>query len=245
MTKPPTTILLVTPVWNDSLRLSRFGPELARALAAKALPIRWIIADDGSERDDRAKLAALLDSFAAIYPQVTLHFAAAHYGKGSVIREAWALDPNADWLAFVDADGAVPATEMIRLIEAALAADCSMMGVRTRTASTRIEESLLRGVLHRAFLAVACRMLDLRSQDLQCGAKVLRAPDYRQILPSLREIGLAFDSELLSALHHSGAEWRELPVNWTEMKGGKVNPFRDAWRMLKALYRVRKHFNIH
>ena len=219
--------------------------DLAKVLAAKALSIRWVIADDGSELPDRARLAVLMDSFATVYPQVTLHFAAAHHGKGAVVREAWGLDPHADWLAFVDADGAVSAAETVGLIEAAIAADCSLLAIRKRTASTRIEESLLRGVLHRAFLAVACRMLDLRSQDLQCGAKVLRAPDYRQILPSLREIGLAFDSELLSALHHSGAEWRELPVNWTEMKGGKVNPFRDAWRMFKALYRVRKHFNIH
>ena len=34
-----------------------------------------------------------------------LHFATRHAGKGAVVREAWALAPEADWLAFVDADG--------------------------------------------------------------------------------------------------------------------------------------------
>ena len=242
MPQSPASILLVTPVWNDSSRLAVFGPELARVLAATALPIRWIIADDGSERADRARLAALLEKFAAVFPQVTLHFAAAHYGKGSVIREAWALDPQAAWLAFVDADGAVSAAETVTLIEAAVAADCSVMGIRKRTAGVRIKESFYRGVIHRVFLAIADRLLDLHSEDLQCGAKVLRAADYRQVAPALCENGLAFDSELICALHHSGAAWQERPVSWTQIKGGKVNPIIDAWGMLRALYRVRKRF---
>jgi hypothetical protein len=243
MPKPPTTVLLVTPVWNDSSRLAGFGADLARVLAAKALPIRWVIADDGSAREDRACLATLLDGFAAVYPQVTLHFAAAHHGKGAVVREAWGLDPHADWLAFVDADGAVSAAETVGLIEAAVAADCSLLAIRKRTASTRIKESLVRGLTHRLFLAAANFMLGLHSEDLQCGAKVLRAADYRRIAPALRENGLAFDTELLCALHHSGAAWQEMAVNWTEKKGGKVHPFGDAWPMLKSLYRVRQRFH--
>lgn len=243
MPQTPPSILLVTPVWNDSARLAGFGPELARVLAAAVLPIRWIIADDGSEASERAALATLLEQFAAVFPQVTLHFAAAHYGKGSVIREAWALDPQAAWLAFVDADGAVSAAETCVLIAAALAADCSVMGIRKRTPETRIEESFYRGVMHRVFLAVADKMLGLRSEDLQCGAKVLRAADYRPIAAELREGGLAFDSELLCALHHSGAVWQEHPVNWTQKHGGKVHPVRDAWGMLRSLYRVRRRFH--
>jgi dolichyl-phosphate beta-glucosyltransferase len=244
MSQAPATILLVTPVWNDSARLAGFGAELAKVLAANTntMAIRWIIADDGSERGDCARLATLLESFTAVFPQVSLHLAAAHYGKGSVIREAWALDQQADWLAFVDADGAVTAADTLGLIAAAIAADCSVMGIRKRTASTQIKESFYRGLMHRAFLTVADIMLGLRSEDLQCGAKVLRAADYRKIARELRENGLAFDSELLCALHHSGAKWLELPVNWTEKKGGKVHPVRDAWGMLKALYRVRRRF---
>jgi len=242
MPHPPPTILLVTPVWNDSARLACFGPELAAVLAATALPIHWIIADDGSETSERARLAGLLEEFAAVFPRVTLHFAAAHYGKGSVIREAWALDPQVEWLAFVDADGAVSAAQTVALIEAALALDSSVTGIRKRTAGTRIQESFYRGLLHRVFLMVADCMLGMRSEDLQCGAKVLRAADYRRIASGLREGGLAFDSELLCALYHSGAAWQEMPVSWTQKHGSKVRPLRDAWAMLKALYRVRRRF---
>ena len=233
-------ILLVTPVWNDSVRLSGFGADLARVLADCPLPIRWIIADDGSSADDRARLKDLRDSLAEVFPGVDLHLADAHRGKGSVVREAWALAPEADWLVFVDADGSLAPTELISLISMALDAECTILAIRKRTATTTVVESLWRGLAHRGFLVAARLLLGLRCEDPQCGAKILRGKDYRRIAPLLREDGLAFDSELLTALLQHGAEWQEVPVTWLEKKGGQVHPLRDSWGMLAALWRVRK-----
>lgn len=230
---------LVVPVWNDSARLARFGPHLAETLAARAQPIRWIIADDGSEPADRERLAELRDEFAAIYPAVEVHYAALHRGKGAVVREAWELAPEAAWLAFVDADGSVSAPDMLDLIAAALAADQSTLAVRVNTATTRVEASVRRELLHHAYLWVARWMLGLRSADLQCGAKVIKAADYRRVAGLLREEGFAFDTEMLLALHRHGCTWQEIPVNWRAQGGGKVNPLRDGPRMFAALRRLR------
>ena len=239
MSGTPNEVLLVTPVWNDSSRLAVFGKTLARALAASSLPIRWVIADDGSTGDEATLLAALRNEFAGVFPDVELHFAAHHHGKGSVVREAWALAPDAAWLAFVDADGSVTAEEMLGLIEKAISAGKSALGVRKRTATTTIVESPWRGFAHRGFLLAAHVLLDLQCEDVQCGAKVINGEDYRGIAHRLCENGLAFDSELLATLKWSGADWIEVPVNWIEKKGGKVKPLRDGWGMLAALLRIR------
>jgi hypothetical protein len=234
-------ILLVTPVWNDSKRLSLFGPTLAQVLSTCELPILWMIADDGSENPEEApRLRALHQQFTASHPHTLLHFADAHRGKGSVIHEAWALAPDASWLAFVDADGSVSAEDMLRLVRLAIGSNQSVLGIRKRTAETHIEESLRRSFFHHAFLIIADLLLGLRCADPQCGAKVIKASDYRSIVHLLHEDGLAFDSELLAALHHSGFHWREVPVTWIEKKGGKVHPIRDGWRMFKALLRIRR-----
>lgn len=235
----PNEILLVTPVWNDSTRLAGFGVELAAALSKSPLPIRWIIADDGSAKGEDERLLALRDQFAMVHPEVEVHFADGHFGKGSVVREAWSLGPQADWLAFVDADGSVSADEMIGLIQRAVDTGNSVIGIRKRTATTRIVESPWRGLAHRGFLLAAHLLLDLQCEDVQCGAKVLNGGDYRHIAHRLSEDGLAFDSELLSTLKKSGADWEEVPVNWIEKKGGKVKPLRHAWGMLGALLRIR------
>lgn len=235
----PKEILLVTPVWNDSARLAVFGADLATALSKSPLPIRWIIADDGSGAGEDGRLNELRDRFAKEHPAVEVHFAKGHYGKGAVVREAWSLGPHADWLAFVDADGSVGAEEMISLIEKAVSLGNSVIGIRKRTATTRIVESPWRGLAHRGFLLAAHLLLDLRCEDVQCGAKVIHGGDYRHIAHRLSEDGLAFDSELLSTLKKSGADWVEVPVNWIEKKGGKVKPLRHAWGMLGALLRIR------
>jgi hypothetical protein len=239
MPAAPHEILLVTPVWNDSTRLAGFGSTLATALAASELPIRWIIADDGSGPGEHARLNDLRRSFSSVFPQVSVHFAAAHHGKGSVVREAWALAPEADFLAFVDADGSVTAADFLELIGKAVQADSSVLGIRKRTATTRIVESPWRGLAHRGFLLAARLLLGLKCEDPQCGAKIFKGEEYRRIAHRLDEDGLAFDSELLFTLMRSGAEWQEIPVNWAEKKGGKVHPLRDGWGMMAALLRIR------
>jgi dolichyl-phosphate beta-glucosyltransferase len=239
MTDASHEIMLVTPVWNDAARLEAFGPELAAELASAALPIRWVIADDGSTADEQARLAALLEEFSQVYPKVFLHHARAHRGKGSVVREAWALAPDAAWYAFVDADGSVSARDLMGLLCAAVDAGGSVLGIRRPTESTRVEMGIWRGVAHRAYRWLVRVMLGLHSEDPQCGAKVILGNDYRRVVGGLRENGFAFDTELLGRLAKAGYQWGEVPVSWTQKKGGKVRPFRDAWGMMAALWRQR------
>ncbi len=232
-------ILLVTPVWNDSIRLAVYGIELAEALAQFPHPVRWVIADDGSGGEEPARLHRLRDRFAEIFPNVEVHLAAKHLGKGGVVREAWSLAPEADWLAFVDADGSVTADDFLMLLRESMNANTTVLGIRKHTQTTRIVESPWRAVAHRGFLVAARLILGIQCEDPQCGGKVLRGDQYRSVAGKLRENGLAFDSELLHALAADGSTWREVPVNWVEKKGGKVKPLRDAWAMLGSLIRIR------
>jgi hypothetical protein len=232
-------MVLVTPVWNDAARLEAFGPELAAALASAGLPLRWVIADDGSSVDERERLVALLAEFSRVYPNVFLHHADAHRGKGSIVHEAWALVPDAAWYAFVDADGSVSACDMMGLLRAASDAGKSVLGIRRPTASTPVAMSLCRGIAHRGYRWLVHAWLGLSCEDPQCGAKVILGNDYRCVASKLLENGFAFDSELLVRLAKAGCEWREIPVGWAQKKGGKISPFLDAWSMIAALWRLR------
>ena len=201
-----------------------------------------MIADDGSSEAERRRLTELRESFSQVFPRVRVHFADAHRGKGSIIREAWDHAPDADWLAFADADGSVSASDLLGLVEAAVRRQQSVIGIRKRTEQTQITESLWRGLFHHGYLMVVHLFLGLRSEDLQCGAKVIRGEDYRRIAPDLEERGFSFDTELLSTLNQHGADWLEIPVTWTEKKGGKVRPLIDSWVMFKAVLRIlRRH----
>ena len=125
-------IILVTPVWNDSARLARFGPVLGGALAGQDLPVHWVIADDGSTPEEKHRLAELLENFKEGYPDIRLMSSNHRSRKGGAVRMAWDAYPEADWVAFVDADGAVAATDLIRLIGKAVSSpsNASMVAIR-------------------------------------------------------------------------------------------------------------------
>jgi len=237
------TIILVTPVWNDSQRLASYGIDLARELAKRQSNIHWMIADDGSKPEEPPRLQKQLEEYRIIYPHVSLHLATHHNGKGSVIREAWALSPGVDWLAFVDADGSVNAPDMLDLINEAVRSGSSTIGVRKTTETTRVQEGFLRGIRHRGFLLAVRILLGFRTEDTQCGAKVIRGEDYRAISSRLVELGWAFDAEMLAELHAAGRTWRELPVNWVEKGASRIRPWMDSITMLLSLIRIRRRLH--
>lgn len=245
MSDSEPTIALVVPVWNDSARLAVFGPKLAEVLRDSSLPVRWIIADDGSDAEEKAAVKELVLSFSKIYPRVEAMLFEERSHKGGAIYSAWDACPEATWLAFVDCDGAVDGPSMIRLMEQAMAAGLrgGCVGVRHNSEETPLERPLGRLISFFVFTKLVHALIGIRFEDTQCGAKVIPGQGYRSIVGQLQERGFIFDVELLLNLERAGFDMHELRIPWREIPGGKVNPLRDAWAMLGALLRIRRRLN--
>lgn len=241
MSNPKRQIVLVTPVWNDSKRLEVFGPRLARALAESGLSVRWVVADDGSSRIEQAKISMLVECLKAAYPQVEAMLFSERSRKGGAIYQAWDACPQADWLAFVDADGAIDADSTVRLLQHAceLGPDAGVVGIRHDSSETPAQRPWLRALSFLLFTRLVRGLIGIHFEDTQCGAKVVSASAYRAVSHQLFERGFVFDVELLLALQRHGSRIKELRIPWNEMPGGKVHPFRDAWGMIVGLLRIR------
>ncbi|TVP77085.1 MAG: glycosyltransferase [Puniceicoccaceae bacterium] len=242
MKDAPQSIVLVTPVWNDAARLEVFGAELASALAAADLGIRWIVADDGSGEAEQQRIRELIERFSAVYPLVEAMLFTQRSRKGGAIYAAWDACPDAAWLGFVDADGAINADSTLRLIRHAIkqGLDGGCVGIRQDAEDTPVERPPGRALSFRIFSFLVRFLLGIRFQDTQCGAKVLPGRGYFAVAEKLQERGFIFDVELLLALDCHGYSIEELPIPWKEMRGGKVNPFLDAWPMVAGLWRIRQ-----
>lgn len=242
VSKPPQSVVLVTPVWNDATRLGLFGPSLARALAASGLPVRWIVADDGSSQEEQGRVQELVRCFSEQYPAVEAMLFAERSHKGGAVYSAWDACPEADWLGFVDADGAIDADSTIRLIQHAMAQGTNggCIGIRHDAADTPVDRPMGRALSFKVFSYLVHRLVGIRFEDTQCGAKIVPGGGYRAVASKLKERGYIFDVELLLALDRYGCRIEELRIPWREMAGGKVHPWRDAWPMLAGLLRIRK-----
>jgi dolichyl-phosphate beta-glucosyltransferase len=240
------SIVLVTPVWNDSDRLEVFGLLLAEAFADASMPIRWIIADDGSDEVDRVRYTVLLRRFQAIYPNVELMRFSPRSRKGGAVYQAWNLCPQADFLAFVDADGAVSPVSVLSLLSRAVEAGgaCGVVGVRARDGRLTVRRRLLRALAYYVLRYLVRTIVGLECADSQCGAKAFPAGKYREVSAKLFEKGFVFDVELLLALKEAGLEIHEVELAWTEIPGSRVKLLRDSRQMLAGLFRIRHRFKV-
>ena len=245
----PATLLkflLVTPVWNDSVRLEHFGVELAKALALSGLNITWVIADDGSDNDEVEQLERLKDKFSKIYSDVVLHLHPERSFKGGAIYQSWQQFPDADYYAFVDADGAVSADELMRMLNCASDSenpDMSFVAIRQFSGSLAADRSLLRKATFHLFRTLVRGIVGLRWIDTQCGAKVISGSSYRAVSERLVEDGFVFDVELLATLQQGAWPVTELPIIWQEIPGSKLRLWRDLWFMTRGLMRIRRRLN--
>lgn len=242
MSDPQDSIVLVIPVWNDSARFGRYAPFLAEALATSGLPVRWVISDDGSTQEEQEKLKRLLEDLRSIYPNTEYLFIQQRSRKGGAIYRAWDAYPEAEWVGFVDADGAMDSSTVLRLIRCAVeqGREGGCIAVRCDSKETPVKRPLSRLLSFRFFSLLVRLLLGLPFVDTQCGLKILPGRAYHSIAGKLQEKGFIFDVELLLALVRQGCPIKEVTVPWREIPRGKVHPLRDAWRMAVGLFRIRK-----
>jgi dolichyl-phosphate beta-glucosyltransferase len=244
----------VMPAYNEGARLSGLLEAWVAEAVRRQCPIATaLVVDDGSRADEEAEHRRAVDAAAgalrrdASPHRVVYHRAARNRGKGASIRWGWNLaDAGADWLGFMDADGAVPAPEYWRLADQlpALAAD-ALCGSRVRMAGRVVQRSRLRHVQGRTFAALVERLFHLGFYDTQCGMKFFRASLLRPVLPRLQEDRWLLDVEVLALLRSAGARLVEAPIDCHERGGSAlvfgVDPARMAVRLLRLRTRLRPH----
>lgn len=235
--------LLVIPCFRESGRLPGFLPGLCEALTAAALPVEIQVVDDGSGEAERTKLGAFVESlrpqFALLRP---LHSRSVNLGKGAAVYRGWDLATDEELVAFVDADGAVPAAEVVRVL--ALAEEAphrghALYGVRVMGAGRTVKRTLVRRFTGQVFRRLVSFFFRLPVPDTQCGFKIVPTAAYRTVRGELREHRFCFDVELTVYLQRRGVTVTAVPIDWTESPGSRVRPttIRD---MFFSLLRLRR-----
>ncbi len=245
----PPRVSVVMPAYDEGPRLPALAAAIAARLGALADAIvEIVVVDDGSAASDSAAMRAAVDAAeAALRAGGTPHAfrfvrAPRNGGKGSAIRLGWRhADAAADWLGWVDADGAISAAELVRVIAVARdAPDADVVaGARVKMAGRRVERRVFRHLQGRVFATLTELVLGLGVYDTQCGLKLVRADRLRPLLPELREDAWMLDVELFALLNARGARVVEVPIDWTDAGTSKVRFGVDPVRMLWALRRIR------
>lgn len=159
-------------------------------------------------------------------------------GKGAAVTAGFeAIDT--DRLAFVDADGSTPASELARIVEGLDDADLAIGSRRHPNSTVRGHQTFARRFMGDVFAWLARNLLDARVYDTQCGAKAISRAAWQTLRNHLYEPGFAWDVELVAMASAFDQRIVEVPIEWEDRPGSTVSPVRTGLAMGRALLATR------
>lgn len=226
---------VIIPAYNESQRLPAFLDSAVAWCEQNEPSYEILVVDDGSS-DGTAEVVTQR----AAQGQIRLIVHNQNAGKGAAVRTGM-QQAKGRFRLFADADGATAMTEYSALKQHATEGADLAIGSR-EGADKLVECSPLRRFLGRWFNRVV-RMGSVKGiHDTQCGFKLFATAAAINLFDLAQEDGYAFDVELLLLAQKRELRVDEVFVNWTEMAGSKVSVFRDGWRMLRAVRRIKKRW---
>jgi dolichyl-phosphate beta-glucosyltransferase len=236
-------IFLVIPSFNDSARLGVFLPVLCRALVAADLGIRIQVVDDGSAEEEVGKTRELVEACRTEFPSpLPLLCLGLNRGKGGAVYAGWEQAGGEEWLAFVDADGAIPAEEVVRFCKhvSVQTGFDGLLASRILMLGHTIDRTTKRHIVGRVYATLAKILVGVPVYDSQCGFKFFKRSCFEQVRPNLESMRFGFDLELLANFHSKGFRLLEMPIRqWSDVPGAKVRLLRDSWEMFVSLWKLR------
>jgi len=233
---------IVIPCWCESQRLPAFLAELVAVVSHSPHLIEIIVVDDGSPAPEPDQTAKIISSLRRQNSFLQPLLQPAHQGKGGAVYHGWrAASETSQWLVFVDADGAVPAREVIRGLERVLDSETAPVLVAASRYHSDSSHPVARGLIRQRtgawFAQWARRQLHIAAEDSQCGFKIVPAAWWRQ-RDAWCELGYAFDLELLIAARDDDLAVENLPISWQEVGGSNVS-WRDGMNLVDTVKRLR------
>ncbi len=226
---------IVIPAYNEQRRLPRTVLETIEWCKKNLESYEIIISDDGSS-DETLNLSRL---FAKQIPEVRF-ITNCHLGKGATVRLGM-LNASGKYVLFMDADGATPLDEIPKLIAKADKGADVVIGSRISQQDNDVQvvTSIHRKIIGRIFAALVNIFAISGFADTQCGFKLFRRERLRDIFLRQKINGFAFDVEILYLAKKLSLSIAEVPVNWENQQGSKVNIITDSVKMLSDILRIR------
>lgn len=237
-TAKPIQLSVVIPAYNEERRLPPTLLDMVDYLDNRKLAYEVIVVDDGSSD----ATAEIVRKFERVRHQVKLIHLPKNGGKGYAVKLG-VLNARGEQILFADADGATPFIELERLERSLKAgADIAFGSRAIASPDTTVRTRLLRRVLGRIFNGCVNLIILPGVADSQCGFKLFKRSAARFVFERQTAERYSFDVEILYLARRAGLKYAEVPVNWTNIPGSKVNLIVDSLRMLKDIIGFRvKH----
>lgn len=227
-------LTVVVPAFREADRIAgtvqRIRAELSAVAGDGGLEI--VVVDDGSDDATTAAAAHAGADLVLTHP--------VNRGKGAAVRTG-ILAAHGRTVAFTDADLSYPPGQLARFVELVEAGWDVAVGSRRHTDTlTVVRAGRLREAGGRIINVLTGIVLLGRYRDTQCGLKAMRSDVGRLVFAHARIDGFAFDVELFHLVERYRLTLVEVPVEVANSTRSTVRVARDAGRLVRDLFRIRR-----
>lgn len=231
----PMRLSVVIPAYNEDRTIAATVRDIAAYLAHQSYASEILVIDDGS----RDTTAAAVEALRTTTPALRLLQMPHNAGKGAAVRRG-VLAAQGEFVVFLDADNATRLREIENAWPALRQPHAIVIGSRTLPESVIVARQPWRRVLVGKIGNLLIQALLLPGlSDTQCGFKVFRTAEARELFTPLTTWRWGFDVEILARARRAGYRIVEIPVHWTDGPVSRVGRG-DARRTLTELLRIRR-----
>lgn len=230
----PLQVDFVIPVLNEEEKLRESVETLCSYLkSAINNPWRIVIADNGSE-DNTPLISRDLSRECTNVTSLRLEVR----GRGRALRQAW-LATDADLVSYMDVDLSTDLTAVPCMIKALESGYDVAVGSRLIKGARVYSRTVKREIISRSYNYLIKALFLNKFTDAQCGFKAMTREAAALLLPSVKDQGWFFDTELLIVAEKNGLKIKDIPVIWTDDPDSRVKLISTVWRDLNGLLRLR------
>ena len=233
-----TQISLIIPMYNENAIIKDTARVLDEYMSKNFDSYEILFSDDGS-KDGCGNTVRDMQ-----LPSVKVVGYSENHGKGCAIRTAM-LEAEGEIVMFTDADLAY-GTDVIKIAYDKLSSDpeaSMLIGSRNLSKDGYEGYTALRKLMSKVYIRILGIIGGFKLSDSQCGCKAFKNDASRAIFSLCKVDGFAFDFECIMWAQKLGYKIAEMPVKIINHRESTVHIFRDSFRMLKDLLRIRKSVN--
>ena len=226
-------VSIIVPAYNETERLIPTIGAIASEMSDLGLEWEMIIADDGSTDDT----AAIAESLELVNLRVLR--APINGGKGSAVRRGMA-DARGQYILFTDADNSTPIEEIANLLTKVKDEGYDLaIGSRALAGGNEANKSPLRQLMSNGLRLMVRNIFGIQVRDSQCGFKLYTREAADKIVLSQTIMGFSFDLEHLYLAQKYDLDIAEVPVQWIDAPGSKVDARKEVQRFIRDLMKIK------
>jgi glycosyltransferase involved in cell wall biosynthesis len=210
-----TVVDVVLPVYNEATTIRSVVLDFYNEIACK-LPVRLIVAEDGSDDGTRNVLLSLRKEI-----PFSLFCDSRRKGFAKGVSDAF-RQCNSQWVLFSDSDGQYFPSDFWRLWENRYGCDLVIGRKLNRN------DSVYRKVLANGFHALANTLFSLDFHDVDCGFRLMRKEVINSVLDEMRLLKYSFNAEFAIRAALKGFKIREVPINHAYRASGETQIYKPS-----------------